>query len=497
MGRAILATGPLLINLKLYSYSNTSEATKWYKIYCMKKLCCLLFAACIFSVAAAQKYRVDSMRLLLGKELVDSNIVKFKWQLADAISLYNADSALLLSQQAYSKALEIGYLEGQSRSLGIIANVFIKIGNYPQALDYYLRKLKIEEQRSFPRNLASVNINLAIVYVYQEQYQNALSYYYVADSIIRANNLQDIKYHIALNLGDVYDRLSQSDSAFMYFSRSLNLALALGEKDLIGASMVGLGHSYFKMGDTALAKKNYKEALINLEAATDEDLMCEAALGLAKLYDKVGMQDSAQYFANFSLYLATKDGFQSRQLDAVNFLTAHYKQARFTDSAYRYLQLAQVLKDSISSKDRIRQSQILSSNENIRQLEITESKRRVAEERSKQLQLLFIGIFIPGLFLITLFLSRIKINVRVIKSAGIISLLILFEYLTILLHPRVQEIAHHIPIVELLIFVCIAALLLPAHHRLEHWLIARLTRQVQGENRIQLKIEKLKLKKPS
>lgn len=463
----------------------------------MKKTGCFILALFLLFAAEAQKYRADSLRQLLNTVLADTNIVRYKWLLADAISVYNTDSALLLSQQAYSRASEIKYLEGQSRSLGVIANVFIKIGNYPQALDYYLRKLKIDEQRNLPRNLASVNINLAIVYVYQEQYQNALTYYYVADSIIRTNNLEDIKYHIALNLGDVYDRIGQSDSAFMYFNRSLNLALALNERDLIGASKVGLGHSYFKMADTALAKKNYREALLNLEAAADEDLMCEAALGLAKLYSKYRMPDSAQHFANFSLYLATKDGFQSRQLDAVNFLTLHYKDLNATDSAYRYLQMAQVLKDSISSKERIRQSQILSSNENIRQIEIAENKKKAAEERSKQLQLLFIGMFIPGLFLILLFLSRIKINVKVIKTAGIISLLILFEYLTILLHPRVVELAHHKPIYELLIFVCIAALLIPAHHRIEHWLISKLTRQVRKGSLIQPRILKLKIKKPS
>jgi len=464
----------------------------------MKKLYCLIFTASFLFAAHAQKYRADSLALLLRKESVDSNIVNYKWLLADAISLYNTDSAMLLAQEAYSEAYKIEYLEGQSRSLGIMANVFIKLGNYPQALDFYLRKLKIDEKRNYPRNLASVNLNLAIVYVYQEQYQNALTYYYVADSLIRVYNLQDIKYHIALNLGDVYDRLNQSDSAFMYFNRSLGLALALKEKDLIGASMVGLGHSYFKLGSTSLSKIYYKEALIILEAVADDDLICEAALGLAKLYEQVGMPDSAQYFANFSLHLAIKDGFQSRQLDAVKFLTTHFNKMNVTDSAYRYLQLAQVLKDSISSKERIRHSQILSSNENIRQLEMVESKKKAAEERSKQLQLLFIGMFIPGLFLITLFLSRININAKVIKSAGILSLLILFEYLTILLHPRVVEIAHHKPIFELLIFVCIAALLLPAHHKIEHWLISKLTSQ--GKNRhgiIQPKIVKLNIKKPS
>jgi hypothetical protein len=90
----------------------------------------------------------------------------------------------------------------------------------------------------------------------------------------------------------------------------------------------------------------------------------------------------------------------------------------------------QQLNDSINSKSRIREAQILTTNEQLRQLEIEEHKKIAAKERSKQLQLLFIGIFIPGFFLFTLLLSRRKIHVRIIKVLGILSLLILFEYLT-------------------------------------------------------------------
>ncbi len=464
----------------------------------MKKI--FLFFVLMVNLTAlqAQKNTADSIRILLNREQADTNRVKFMWQLADACSIYAPDSAFILSQQALFLARQIHYLEGESRSLGIIANAFIKIGNYPKALEYYLQKLKIEEKRHNARNLASVILNIGIVYVYQEEYRNALVYYYKADAIIKKNNLQDVKYFIALNLGDVYDRLNKTDSAFIYFKRSLALAIPLGNKDLIGASMVGLGHSYLKMGVYDLSKIFYKDALVNLEAEADEDLMCEAALGLAKLYDKIGLHDSATYFADFSLKLARKDGFQSRQLDAVEFLTMHYKKINNQDSAYTYLVYVQGLKDSISSKERVRQSQVLSSNEQVRQLERAEAAKAAAKERSKQLQLLFIGIFIPGLFLITLFLSRITINVRVIKSAGIISLLIFFEYLTILLHPRVVELANHIPVIELIIFVVIAALLLPAHHKIEHWLIEKLTRRHQiKETGIKIITSKLTIKKPS
>ncbi len=88
---------------------------------------------------------------------------------------------------------------------------------------------------------------------------------------------------------------------------------------------------------------------------------------------------------------------------------------------------------------------------------------------------------------------------RLIKILGIVSLLFLFEYLTLLLHPTVVELTHHTPVLEILIFVAIAAILIPAHHRLEHWLIEKLTHRKKTDSglKMRLKTVKIKIKSPS
>lgn len=109
----------------------------------------------------------------------------------------------------------------------------------------------------------------------------------------------------------------------------------------------------------------------------------------------MGINDSAELYARHSLTIAEKDGFQSRHLDAAAFLTEHYKDVRNVDSAFAYMEQSRVLQDSINSRDKIREWQIISSNEQLRQLELAESRRKASKERSQQLQLLLIGIFIP------------------------------------------------------------------------------------------------------
>ncbi len=443
----------------------------------------------------AQKSKADSLERLLAVEKIDTNKVNLMWKIANVSSIYDPENALLLANKSLALAKSIKYKEGQSRALGILANTFVNIGNYTRALQFNLQRLQFEEKNINPLNLASVLMNIGVVYVYQEEYRKALQYYYKSDSVIQVNNIQEYKFHIALSLGDLYDRLNIPDSAFGYFTKSINMAYGLNNGYFIGASMTGMGHTFLKQGKDSLSLVNYKSAINYLQVADDDDLLCEATLGLAKLYKKLNQIDSSVYYANTSLSIAEKGGFLPRHLDAAKFLTGLYKDTKNIDSAFYYLNYVKILNDTINSKSNIRESQILSSNEQLRQMEIEENKRLARKERFQQLQLLFIGIFIPGFFLITLILSRIRIHIRAIKILGILSLLLLFEYLTLLLHPFVAELTNHTPIYEMFIFVSIAAILIPGHHRIEHWLIHKLTRDQPDYSKNNINLKKIRLKK--
>ncbi len=439
-----------------------------------------LFGLICCSVTFAQHREIDSMNALFALEKQDSNKVTLLWNLADAYNKFNPDTGRILAQQAVELAKKIKFTEGESISLGKLANSYNKMGNYPKALEYYLLKLKLEENRSNPQNMANVLLNIGTVYVYQDEYDKALPYYYQADSIMKSSDGGDFKsalilrYSIQLNIGDLYTRLNKLDSAILYFQRSLVISNQQDNLGYTGMSMLGLGEVELKLNNYEKAKFSLKGALSYLETAHNEEMVCEASWSLASLYDSLNQKDSVKYFAQKMLLLAQKDGFLSWHQMAADLLDGYYRKEGKFDSAYTYRVMSQQLKDSISSRAKIRQSQIISSNELIRQADLADQKRKSKKERTQQLQFLFIGIFIPALFLITLMLSRRKIHIRVIKFMGIISLLIFFEYLTLLLHPYVLDITHHTPIYELLIFVVIAAFVIRAHHRIEAWFIDKL-----------------------
>ena len=101
----------------------------------------LLTGLCILQLSlSAQKNKADSLRLLLAIEKKDSNRVKLLWNIAIAVNAFDPEIALGFGQEALYLARRIKYKDGESRALGIVANSFLKIGNYPRALEFYLEK---------------------------------------------------------------------------------------------------------------------------------------------------------------------------------------------------------------------------------------------------------------------------------------------------------------------------------------------------------------------
>ncbi|MCP6768677.1 hypothetical protein NL529_27940, partial [Klebsiella pneumoniae] len=91
------------------------------------------------------------------------------------------------------------------------------------------------------------------------------------------------------------------------------------------------------------------------------------------------------YYANASMHTAHKDGYLKKELEAAEFLADHYKNTKNIDSAFAYLNIVHMLDDSVNSRSRVRESQVISSNEQFRQLELEENSRIAAEERKQQL----------------------------------------------------------------------------------------------------------------
>ncbi|CAN5186437.1 hypothetical protein BH09BAC2_BH09BAC2_12900 [soil metagenome] len=445
----------------------------------MVKIPALLILFFLFSEVFSQSAKTDSIRRLLQTETIDSNRVTLLWKLAEQYQFYKPDTTIQLAQQAQLLAHRIKFIEGESRSFALMATGQYLLGNYTAALNNYMQKLKIEEKRNSVRNYASALNNIGLMYILLSDYKSALTYLYRADSTVNAAGgqaKQDLQNQILGNLGETFYRMKNSDSAKHYFSEALNIALKNKNSFYQGGAFLGLGNVYAGEGKDSTALINYRRALGLLNDGTNNDMLCETALGFANVFQKKAEYDSVLHYAMLAFNVANRDGFLSRELDAANFLSHFYKNKKKFDSAFVYMEQAVTLQDSLKGQSKTREAMIISSNEQIRQAEMAEQKLRDKQTRLQQLQILAICIFIPVFFIITVAVSRIRIHRNVIRFMGVVSLLLFFEFIILLSHPLIEELMHHNKVLELLVLVFIGAGLVPLHHRLEHIVLEKLTK---------------------
>jgi tetratricopeptide (TPR) repeat protein len=439
----------------------------------------LLIFIVYFSASQAQSSRIDSLRNLLRTEKQDSNRVTLLWKLAEQYQFFKPDTTLQLAQQALLLARRIGFKEGESRSLAAMATGQYLLGDYSSALNNYMNKLQIEEKRNSIRNYASALNNIGLMYILLADYPHALNYLYRADSTILVAGGEvknELETRVLVNIGETFYRMKRTDSANYYFSKALQAGIEKQDGFYQGAAWLGLGNVESAAGNDSIAMRNFRKSLQFLNDGTNNDMVCETALGLANIFQKTGPPDSALYYGRMAFNIGRNDGFLSRELDASGFLSLFYKKEKKFDSAFSYIERSLILQDSLKGQAKTREAMIISSNEQLRQSELAEQKQREQETRLQQLQILAICIFIPAFFILTIAISRIRLKKDIVRFMGVVSLLLLYEFLILLLHPLIDELTHHNKVLELLILVVIGAGLVPLHHRLEHLLIERLTK---------------------
>ena len=107
--------------------------------------------------------------------------------------------------------------------------------------------------------------------------------------------------------------------------------------------------------------------------------------------------------------------------------------------------------------------------EQLRQKDKAAARLIEEKERKENLQMMGIAIFILAFFGVLSLWSKRKIKPKSLRYIGLLGLLLMFEFISYLLHPVIGKITHHIPVLFVLTSVAIASTILPIHHRLEHW----------------------------
>ena len=305
----------------------------------------------------------------------------------------------------------------------------------------------------------------------------------------------------ANNIGYRYIILNIPDSALLYFQESnaaANNELKISNPGTFAFTFYGLGKVNYQLGNLTIATSYYKESLALITRKSNgtsyenwvHGLSC---MGLGEVFKSNGHSDTAIFYYKEALEIMPEV-----ILIPVIYrnLAELYKNIN-KDIAFGYLMEEVKLTDSLNNANNKRDIRNLTLNEQERQKAIAVKQKQDEEERKQNIQYALIAIGIVTLIILFLFVSRSFItNTKLISFFGVIALLLVFEFLNLLLHPFLERITHHSPILMLLALVCIAALLVPLHHKLEKWATVKLVEKNKETRLANAKktIEKLEVK---
>ena len=154
------------------------------------------------------------------------------------------------------------------------------------------------------------------------------------------------------------------------------------------------------------------------------------------------------------------------------------------DSAYHYSELKALYNDSLKSTANLNKLQDMAFEQQLKDREDAKERAEASTTRSRNIQFGIIALIVITLAIFLLIFSRTSVvGAKAIKNLSLIALLLFFEFINLLLHPFLDRITNHSPILMLLCMAAIAGLLIPLHHRMEKLITNML---VSKNNRVRL-----------
>ncbi len=437
----------------------------------------LLYSLSIRVDALYAQENINKLKADLNKEKLDSNKSTLLAYLALEYRNVNVDTAIIYANQGIDLARKIQFLKGEIMCGYILSESHRIKGNYAKALDISLDILKKAEKKDENGMLFNLYNLIATIYGSMSDNEKYSMYLHkMLDLAKKDKNINDESLNVLYtNLGDVFEKLNTLDSARYYTHLAYDISVKIDDKQGIGLTLNNLGNIHLKLNQPDVAFANYKMSLPFVSDDNEAVTYCEATMGMAKIFEIKKMNDSSLFYANKSFGVAKQLGFSQYILNASSFLANYYKNINKIDSSFKYLSEANIAKDSLFGQEKVKQIQVLELQETLRQREIEESKIQEEKERKNNIQYAIIAISIISLLVVFLLLSNsLIVTDKVIKFLGVMSLLLIFEFINLVTHPVITEITHHSPVMILIISVSIAAVIIPIHHNLEHRLIHKL-----------------------
>jgi hypothetical protein len=384
------------------------------------------------------------------------------------------DSSFLYFNHAYELAKKIDNYKLLINSAKNLIDINTNLGNFSEAVNLGLETIKECEKQKDKDYVLYFLLSIHDTYRLAKDSKNQIEYTLKAIELAKTHNSNYAKSILTdyATIGDDYQSAGQLDSALLYFNKDYELALKDKEH--------GFNITYTNLGEINLRLKNYDIAILYFKKAinyfpaefasgmTNEINYPELLLETSKAYSAIGNYDSALHFGRKSYAYAGQMNSNQFLKDGAENLYTLFEHAKKYDSAFYYQNIYIKLKDNLYNDEKTRKLEYVSIQQRIEEEKKQAEIEHQEEERKKNLTLAAIGIFIPFFISLLFLVSKWgKKKSSILTSMGIASLLMLFEFISLLIHPYIEKLTHHNIGLMYIILLILASALVPLHHKME------------------------------
>ena len=424
----------------------------------MKKLISFLLCSVAIFIAAGSaiaqnKGKIDSLEKELKRDQSDTQKVNIYNTLAEKYKYTNPDKQLEYAHRGLNLAKKINFQTGMANGytvLGLayesqgrftaaeryydssytiwkktenvrgqakmslnIANVHVKQADYPGAIEYTLKSLKLQEGIHDTFGVAVCKFTMGNIYYYQKNTKGALRQYLDAWQMNRsADNNLEFEAVVLSNIGGMFSELNQHDSSLYYYQIALKNFESHGMESRYASSLNNIGSIWRKKGNLDSALVYHRKALFFNRKMKHPEGIVNTLISLGNDFSDLSKQDSALFYYTSAFELAKGIGMRDKELEACFELSKTYKTTGDFKKALEFSERYIELNDSIhgdeqnNSVERLKKAYELDKKD--QELRISEAETQASEDRNSRNTAIFVGAGFVALLVIAIILLMFR-----------------------------------------------------------------------------------------
>ena len=254
------------------------------------------------------------------------------------------DTALFIASKKHLKKYEdmIPYIFG---------NIYFLKGDYKLSLDFFLRYLKIQEEKNNKKGIAKAYAGIGTVHYSQKNLDKALSFYQKALDIFNQIELKgkelSNKSRIINNIANIYGDRNEDQKALKYYKLAYSNAKRYNDIVNQGNICNNIGKLFLKMNMRDSAFVYFNEGLQIRKKGHDLVGLAKSYKNLGKFYYETKEYDRAITYLQKAYEIANKTGELITIVEINEMLAELYGKTNRYELAYKHLKSAEFAKDSL------------------------------------------------------------------------------------------------------------------------------------------------------